>query len=88
MDNLDMTHLNLFTDEVYIDLNMFSSLMLNRVGGEIYGTDIIAVDYCGPGDMYLHFEQKVAQPRSFGHGISDASILSFSAGPGDCLLAF
>lgn len=83
-----MTHLNLFADEVYIDLNMFSSLMLNLVGGEIYVTDIVAVDYCGPGYMDLHFKQKVAQPRSFGHDVSDASILSFSPGPGDCLLAF
>jgi len=30
--------------EVQVDLHMFRPLMLNGVGGEIYGADVVAVD--------------------------------------------
>jgi hypothetical protein len=32
--------------EVEVDLNMLGSLMLNRVGGEINGADIITINHC------------------------------------------
>jgi hypothetical protein len=39
--------MSLLTDNVEINLNMLSALMLNRVGGEIDSTDVVAVDQSG-----------------------------------------
>jgi hypothetical protein len=39
--------MSLLTDKVEINLNMLSALMLNRVGGEIDSTDVVAVDQSG-----------------------------------------
>jgi hypothetical protein len=36
------------TDKVEINLNMLGALVLNGVGGDIYGTDVVAVDKSGP----------------------------------------
>jgi hypothetical protein len=39
---------NALMDKVKINLNMLGALMLNRVGGEVDGTDVVAVDQSGP----------------------------------------
>jgi hypothetical protein len=46
MENADFTKGDSFSDKVQINLDVFGSLMLNRVGGEVNGADIITVDYC------------------------------------------
>ncbi len=35
---------NVFADKVKINLNMLGALMLNKVGGEVDGADVITVD--------------------------------------------
>jgi hypothetical protein len=35
---------NTFTDKVKINLNMLGVLMLNEIGGEVDGADVVAVD--------------------------------------------
>ena len=42
MQDADFTEGDSFSNEVQVDLNMLGSLMLNRVGGEVNGADIIA----------------------------------------------
>jgi hypothetical protein len=44
MYNTDITDGNTFPDEVEIDLDMLCTLVLNGVGGEVDGTDVIVVD--------------------------------------------
>jgi hypothetical protein len=39
---------NAFVDKVKINLNMFGALVLNWVGGEVDGADVIVVDQSGP----------------------------------------
>jgi hypothetical protein len=39
---------NTFVDKVEINLNMFGALVLNGVGGEVDGADVVAVDQSGP----------------------------------------
>jgi hypothetical protein len=41
-------HGNALAGKVKINLNMFGALVLNEVGGEVDGTDIVAVDQSGP----------------------------------------
>jgi hypothetical protein len=38
---------NALADEVEINLNMFGALMLDRVGGEEDGVDVVSVDQSG-----------------------------------------
>jgi hypothetical protein len=47
MKNSDFSQSNLLTDKVYVDLNVFGTSMLNRVGGHVDGGHIVTVDKCG-----------------------------------------
>jgi hypothetical protein len=44
MQDTDITNGNAFSNEVEVDLDMLCVLVLNGVGGEVDGADIIAVD--------------------------------------------
>jgi hypothetical protein len=41
---MDIIDGNAFPDEVEVDLDMLHTLVLNGVGGEVDGTDVIIVD--------------------------------------------
>jgi hypothetical protein len=40
----DITDGNAFLNQVEVDLNMLRTLMLNGVGGQVDGTDVVTVD--------------------------------------------
>jgi hypothetical protein len=44
MQDTDITNGNAFSNEVEVDLDMLCVLVLNGVGGEVDGADIIVVD--------------------------------------------
>jgi hypothetical protein len=44
MEDADLTDENLFSDKMKINLHMLGVLMLNGVGGEVHGADIVAVE--------------------------------------------
>jgi hypothetical protein len=44
MEDTDLTDGNLFSDKMKINLHMLGVLMLNGVGGEVHGADIVTVD--------------------------------------------
>jgi hypothetical protein len=44
MEDADLTDGNLLSDEMKINLHMLRVLMLNGVGGEVHGADVVAVD--------------------------------------------
>jgi hypothetical protein len=48
MEDADLTDDNLLSDKMKINLHMLGTLMLNGVGGEVHGVDIITVDKCAP----------------------------------------
>jgi hypothetical protein len=39
---------NVLTDKVKINLNMLGALVLNGVGGEVDGANVVVVDQSGP----------------------------------------
>jgi len=41
------TNSNAFSDEVEVDFHVLGALMLNGVGGEVDGADVVAVDEGG-----------------------------------------
>jgi hypothetical protein len=48
VENTNITDSNALTDKVEINLNMLGALVLNGVGGEVDGTDVITVDQSDP----------------------------------------
>jgi hypothetical protein len=44
MKDSNVTNSNLVANEVQVNRHMLSPLMLNRVGGEVHGADVVAVD--------------------------------------------
>jgi hypothetical protein len=44
VQDADITDGNTFPNEVEVDLNMLCILVLNGVGGEVDGADVVAVD--------------------------------------------
>ena len=48
------------TNEMQVDLHMLRSLMLNGVGGEIHGTDVVAVDERALGERAMKLSQELS----------------------------
>jgi len=79
---------NTITHKVQINFHVLGALMLNRVGGEVYSTNVVAVNHRSLRQRAMKFSKKLAEPTCFGHSISNAAIFSFSARTRDCLLPF
>jgi hypothetical protein len=83
MEDADLTDGNLLSDKMKINLHMLRALMLNGVGGEVHGTDVVAVDESAARWQSLELVQELAQPGGLSHTIDDGTLLGFSAGVGD-----
>jgi hypothetical protein len=44
MEDADLTDGNLLSNKMKINLHMLCALMLNGVGGEVHGADVVVVD--------------------------------------------
>jgi hypothetical protein len=76
MQDADITDGNTFPNKVEVYLDMFCMLVLNGIGGEVDGTDIITVELL----------EELLEPTSFGHAIGHDAILSLGARSGDDVL--
>ena len=47
-------------NEVQVDLHMLRPLMLNGIGGEIQGTDVVAVDERALGERAMKLSQELS----------------------------
>jgi hypothetical protein len=83
MEDADLTDGNLLSHEMKINLHMFCALILNRVGGEVHGTDAVTVNKSAVQWRSLELMQELVQPSGLSHTIGDGTILGFGAGAGD-----
>jgi hypothetical protein len=83
MEDVDLTDGNLLSDEMKINLHMLRALMLNGVGEEVHGTDVVTVDESAARWRSLELMQELAQLGGLSHTISDDTVLGFDAGVGD-----
>jgi hypothetical protein len=51
MENPNISDGNPVTNEMQVNLHMLRLLMLNRVGGEVHGNNVVAIDKCGLGEQ-------------------------------------
>jgi hypothetical protein len=83
MEDVALTDGNLYSDEMKINLHMLRALMLNGVGGEINGADVVAVDESAARWRSQELMQELEQPGGLSHTIGDGTVLGFGARAGD-----
>ena len=84
MEDPDAPKGHLLTNEVYIELNMLRSTMMDRVGEEVNGGDVVAVDERGLVNITKQLLEQLTEPRAFGNGVGHCAILSLGTRAGDC----
>jgi hypothetical protein len=83
MEDVDLTDGNLLSDEIKINLHMLRALMLNGVGGEVHGADVVTVDESAARWRSLELMQELAQLGGLSHTVGDGMVLGFDTGVGD-----
>ena len=51
MENSNTTKCDVLPDEVNVELNMLRTAMVDRVGREVYGRDVVTIDNRGLGNL-------------------------------------
>jgi hypothetical protein len=87
MQDADITDGNASPDEVEVDLDMLYALVLNGVGGEVDGADVIAVDESALRQRSMELLEELPEPTSFSYAVGHSAILSLGARAGDDILA-
>jgi hypothetical protein len=88
MEDADLTDGDLLSNKVENNLHMLGALMLNGVGGEVDGADVVAVDQRAQRQQILELMEQLSQPSGFSHTIGDGTVLDLRAGTGDDSLPF
>jgi hypothetical protein len=83
MENPNIADSHPVMNEMEVNLHMFRPLMLNRVGGEVHNTDVVAIDERAPGDRAVKLSQELPEPRCLSHTISNSPVLRLSTRAGD-----
>jgi hypothetical protein len=83
MEDADLAAGNILSNKMKINLHMLGTLMLNGVGGEVHGTDVVAVDKSAPRQWGLELVDQLSQPSGLSHVVGNGTILGLSAGAGD-----
>ena len=87
MKNTDSADGDPFTDKVKVNLHVLGTLMLDGVGGEVDGADVVAVDKGGGLHGLVEFLKELLQPGDFSNPIRNCPILGLGTGPRDSGLA-
>jgi hypothetical protein len=88
MEDADLADVNLLSDKMKINVHMLGVLMLNGVGGEVHGVDVVAVDKGAPRRRGLELMEQLSQPSGLSHAVDNGTILGLSAGARDDGLLF
>ena len=83
MEYLNIADGDSVAHEVQVDLHMLRLLMLDGVGGEIHGADIVAVDERALGERAVELRQKLSKPGRLRYAVSDSTVLRLGTRAGD-----
>jgi hypothetical protein len=86
VQDADITDGNAFPDEVEVDIDMLCALMLNGVGGEVNGADVVAVDDSALRQRSMKLLEELPEPTSFSYAIDHGAVLSLGARARDDVL--
>jgi hypothetical protein len=71
---------NLLSNKMKFNLHMLGALMLNGVGEEVHGIDVIAVYNGAPRRRGLELVEQLSQPSGHSHAVGNGTILGLSIG--------
>jgi hypothetical protein len=83
MENPNIADSHPIANEMQVNLHMFSPLMLNQIGGELHGADVVTVDKRALGERAVKLSQELSEPRRLSHAINNSLVLRFSTRAGD-----
>ena len=69
--------------EVQVNLHVLRPLMLNGVGGEVHGADVVVVEERALGEQAVELCQELSEPGPLRHAVSDSPVLRLGTGAGD-----
>jgi hypothetical protein len=78
MKNPNIANSHPVTNEVQVNLHMLRPLMLNLVGGEVHGADVVAVDECALAERAVKLNQELSEPGRLSHAVSNNLVLRLS----------
>jgi hypothetical protein len=78
MANPNIANCHPVSNEVQVNLHMLRPLMLNRVGGEVHGADVVAVDKRALGERAAKLSQELSEPGRLSHAVSNSPVLRLS----------
>jgi hypothetical protein len=78
MENPNISDSHPVTNEVQVNLHMLRLLMLNRVGGEVHGADVVAVDERALGERAVKLSQELSESGRLSHAVSNSTVLRLS----------
>jgi hypothetical protein len=70
-------------DEVKIDLNMFHVLVLDGVGGEVDGADVVAEDQGAHSQQTVELLEQLTEPGRLSHVVYHGAVLGLGVRAGD-----
>ena len=83
MQNTDMAKSHLIPNKMDIKLNVLGATMMNRVGGEVDGGDVVVVNKRDLVDITKQLLEQMMKPGAFGNGVSHYPILCLSTRAGE-----
>ena len=83
MEDPDIADSDPVANKVQVDLHMLRPLMLNRVGGEVDGADVVTVDECALGEWAVKLSHELSEPGRLRHAVSNSPVLRLGTGAGD-----
>jgi hypothetical protein len=83
MEDPNITDSHPVANEIQVNFHMLHPLMLNRVGGEVHGADVVAADERAPGKQVVKLSQELPKPRRLSHAISNNPVLLLNTRAGD-----
>jgi hypothetical protein len=77
MKNTDGANRDLLPDKMNIELDVLRPSVLNRIGREIHGADVVTVDNSGRGDRTSQLLQKMVEPTCLRDNSSHPTVFGF-----------
>ena len=81
MENPNIADGDPVAHEVQVDLHMLRPLMLNGVGGEIHGADVVTERALG--ERAVELRQELSKPGRLRYAVSGSTVLRLGTGAGD-----
>jgi hypothetical protein len=86
VQDVDITDGHAFLHKVEVDLDMLRALVLNGLGGEVDGADVVVVDEGALHQWSMELLKELPQPAGLHHDIGHGLALSLSTRVGDDVL--